>query len=73
MDVYENERGLFFGDHSDDMLCDDTLARLMVFPNVLITGHQAFLTETALRNICETTLYNLQCFATGCVCENELT
>lgn len=73
MDVYENERGLFFGDHSGEVLQDDMLARLMTFPNVLITGHQAFLTDTALRNIWETTLFNLDCFAKGIASGNELT
>ena len=48
MDVYEEEEGLFFEDHSDDILLDDVIARLMTFNNVLITSHQAFLTETAL-------------------------
>jgi len=45
----------------------------MTFRNVLITGHQAFLTDTALSNMCETTLYNLDCFAKGPDFENELT
>lgn len=72
MDVYENEHGLFFEDHSYNVLQDDMLARLMAFRNVLITGHQGFLTDTALRNICETTLHNLDCFAKGIASENEL-
>ena len=63
MDVYEEEEeGLFFEDHSEDILQDDVIARLMTFSNVLITSHQAFLTETALTNIAETTIYNLDCF-----------
>lgn len=65
LDVYEEEEGLFFEDHSDDILQDDTIARLMTFRNVLITAHQAFLTDTALTNIAETTIYNLDCFAKG--------
>ncbi len=73
MDVYEKEQGLFFEDHSGDILQDDTIARLMTFPNVLITGHQAFLTDTALSNMCKTTLYNLDCFAKGLPSGNELT
>ncbi len=73
MDVYEHEHGLFFEDRSGEILQDDKLARLMAFNNVLITGHQGFLTETALGNICETTLYNLGCFEKGLPCENELT
>lgn len=72
MDVYEKEGGLFFGDHSGEILQDDNLARLMTFPNVLITGHQAFLTETAVSNMWETTFHNLDCFAKGIVSENEL-
>ena len=61
-DVYEEEEGLFFEDHSEDILQDDVIARLMTFNNVLITSHQAFLTETALTNIAETPIYNLDCF-----------
>lgn len=62
MDVYEEEEGLFFEDHSEDILQDDTIARLMTFKNVFITSHQAFLTDTALTNIAETTIYNLTSF-----------
>jgi D-lactate dehydrogenase len=62
MDVYEEEEGLFFEDHSDEILQDDVIARLMTFNNVLITSHQAFLTDTALTNIADTTIYNLDCF-----------
>ena len=65
LDVYEEEKDLFFEDHSEDILQDDVIARLMTFPNVLITSHQAFLTDTALRNIAETTVYNLDCFENG--------
>lgn len=72
MDVYEEEEGLFFEDHSDDILQDDVISRLMSFNNVLITGHQAFLTNTALENIAKTTMYNIDCFEKGIVCENEL-
>jgi D-lactate dehydrogenase len=56
LDVYEEEGGLFFNDLSGQVLQDDVLARLISLPNVLITSHQAFLTEEALRNIAETTL-----------------
>lgn len=73
MDVYEEEEGLFFEDHSDDILQDDVIARLMTFNNVLITSHQAFLTETALTNIAETTIYNLDCFEKQVVSGNEIT
>lgn len=72
MDVYEEEEGLFFEDHSGDILQDDTIARLMTFPNVLITAHQAFLTETALGNIADTTLENINAFATQQTSGNEL-
>lgn len=73
MDVYEEEEGLFFEDHSEDILQDDTIARLMTFKNVLITSHQAFLTDTALKNIAETTVYNLDCFEKNRASENEIT
>ena len=72
LDVYEEENALFFEDHSDDILQDDVIARLMTFPNVLITGHQAFLTKEALENIAKTTAENLECFAAGKICENEI-
>ncbi|WP_178987109.1 2-hydroxyacid dehydrogenase [Winogradskyella schleiferi] len=72
IDVYEEEEGLFFEDHSDDILQDDVIARLMTFNNVLITSHQAFLTETALTNIAETTIYNLDCFEKGKVSGNQV-
>ena len=72
MDVYEEEEGLFFEDHSEDILQDDVIARLITFNNVLITSHQAFLTQTALSNIAETTFYNLDCFEKGAEAENEI-
>ncbi|MCP4051510.1 MAG: 2-hydroxyacid dehydrogenase [Mesoflavibacter sp.] len=72
IDVYEEEEGLFFEDHSEDILQDDVIARLMTFPNVLITSHQAFLTETALTNIAETTIYNLDCFDKEMPSGNEI-
>ncbi len=72
MDVYEEEEGLFFEDHSEDILQDDLIARLMSFRNVLITSHQAFLTDTALKNIADTTMCNLNCFADGINCDNEI-
>ncbi|MBM3881748.1 MAG: cyclic nucleotide-binding domain-containing protein [Verrucomicrobia bacterium] len=65
LDVYEGERPYFFEDHSDRPLADDLLARLTTFNNVLITGHQAFLTREALRNIADTTLANLREFEAG--------
>lgn len=65
MDVYEEERDFFFEDFSSEIVQDDTLMRLMTFPNVLITSHQAFFTCEALKNIAETTLKNLDCFERG--------
>jgi D-lactate dehydrogenase len=65
LDVYEEEADLFFEDLSDQVLHDDVFARLLTFPNVLITGHQGFFTEEALRRIAETTLGNLSAFESG--------
>ena len=72
LDVYEEEKGLFFEDHSSDILQDDIIARLMTFPNVLITSHQAFLTDTALENIAEVTVNNLRALELGEGCASEL-
>ncbi|QJD98077.1 2-hydroxyacid dehydrogenase [Mucilaginibacter robiniae] len=60
IDVYEQEDKLFFKDLSGMIIEDDTIQRLMSFPNVLVTGHQAFFTEEALSQIAETTLHNVQ-------------
>lgn len=65
LDVYEEEGDLFFEDLSDTVIQDDVFARLLTFPNVLITGHQGFFTREALGNIAETTLANATAFATG--------
>ncbi|HEY1087776.1 MAG TPA: 2-hydroxyacid dehydrogenase, partial [Archangium sp.] len=66
IDVYEEEADLFFRDLSSEVLHDDVFARLLTFPNVLITGHQAFFTVEALTAIAETTLANVDAFlATG--------
>ncbi|NNM54707.1 MAG: cyclic nucleotide-binding domain-containing protein [Spirochaetales bacterium] len=59
LDVYEEESQYFFEDYSASMVTDDVLARLMTFPNVLVTSHMAFLTREALDNIAETTLENM--------------
>jgi D-lactate dehydrogenase len=59
IDVYEQEEQLFFHDRSGDIIEDDTIQRLMSFPNVLVTAHQAFFTQEALNQIAETTLYHL--------------
>lgn len=63
MDVYEEEEHLFFEDHSGEVLSDDVFARLLTFPNVLITAHQGFLTKEALTNIASVTLANIHAFA----------
>lgn len=65
LDVYEEEEGVFFQNLSDQVLQDDVLARLLTFPNVLITAHQGFLTREALKNIAETTLESISAFARG--------
>lgn len=65
LDVYEEEEGIFFKDLSGEGLDDDTLARLLTFPNVIITAHQGFLTNEALANIAETTLESLRDFERG--------
>lgn len=65
LDVYEEESAFFFKDLSAEVITDDILARLLTFPNVLITGHQAFLTTTALSNIAEVTLNNMKDFFDG--------
>jgi D-lactate dehydrogenase len=65
LDVYEEEEGIFFEDLSGQVLQDDELARLLTFPNVLITAHQAFLTREALADIARTTVANLNALATG--------
>lgn len=72
LDVYEQESELFFEDHSTDIVTDDTFQRLLTFPNVLITGHQGFLTHEALAQIAQTTVHNLNCFANKQACENEI-
>jgi len=65
LDVYEEEEELFFEDLSGYILQDDTFARLLTFPNVIITGHQAFFTKEALLNIAEKTLKNVTDFEMG--------
>ena len=59
LDVYEEEAGVFFNDFSGHIIDDDTLARLITMPNVILTSHQAFLTTEALNNIAETTINNI--------------
>ncbi|MBE6560943.1 MAG: 2-hydroxyacid dehydrogenase [Ruminococcaceae bacterium] len=72
LDVYEEESDLFFEDNSGHILEDDTLARLISMPNVIVTSHQAFLTEEALENIAQTTVENLVGFFKNNQCPNEL-
>jgi D-lactate dehydrogenase len=73
LDVYEEEAPLFFEDRSDDILDDDVFARLLTFPNVVITAHQAFLTNEALAGIAEVTMGNLDDLAAGRRCANAVT
>lgn len=73
LDVYEEEGDVFFRDLSGEVLQDDVLARLLTFPNVLITGHQAFFTREALEQIATTTLNNLADLEHGRQCPNEVT
>ena len=73
LDVYEEEADIFFEDRSGHILNDELLARLISMPNVIVTSHQAFLTEEALENIAETTVNNIKsCFENEGVCDNEL-
>jgi D-lactate dehydrogenase len=65
LDVYEEEEGIFFQDLSGQVLLDDELSHLLIFPNVLITSHQAFLTHEALSEIARVTIANLQTLKTG--------
>lgn len=73
LDVYEEEENLFFQDLSDRVIQDDVFARLLTFPNVLITGHQAFFTEEALTTIASTTLENVSAFERGGPMPNVVT
>ena len=73
LDVYEEEADVFFEDRSGHIMDDELLSRLISMPNVIVTSHQAFLTEEALNNIAETTVNNiLSCFRNDGVCDNEL-
>lgn len=65
LDVYEQEETLFFRDLSENIIADDTIMRLMSFPNVLVTAHQAFFTDEALSKIATVTLQNLSDIAEG--------
>ncbi len=73
LDVYEEEADIFFEDRSGHILDDELLSRLISMPNVIVTSHQAFLTEDALNNIAETTVRNiLSYFENDGICDNEL-
>ena len=72
LDVYEEESDMFFEDMSDAIIQDDQFARLLTFPNVLITGHQAFFTRNALQNIAEVTLDNIADFVAGRALPNKV-
>ena len=72
IDVYEEEERLFFEDHSGDIVQDDVFARLLTLPNVIVTGHQAFFTAQALRDIATTTLENITLFERGAASTNRV-
>ncbi len=72
LDVYEEESEYFFEDKSAEPITDDVLARLLTFPNVLVTSHQAFFTAEAMHNIAETTLQNFREFFSGGHLANEI-
>jgi len=72
IDVYEEEADLFFEDLSETVIQDDIFARLLTFPNVLVTGHQAFFTADALAGIAATTVANITEFAATGHCRNAI-
>lgn len=72
LDVYEEESDLFFEDNSGHIIQDDTLARLITMPNVIVTSHQAFLTDEALETIAKTTVENIVELKATNRCKNEL-
>ena len=72
LDVYEEESNIFFHDYSNHIVNDDILARLISMPNVIVTSHQAFLTNEALSNIADTTLQNTRDFFDSGICANEV-
>jgi D-lactate dehydrogenase len=72
LDVYEEEEQIFFEDRSGLIISDDVFSRLLTFPNVIITGHQAFFTREALENIAATTIYNITKFESGLALDNRV-
>jgi D-lactate dehydrogenase len=72
IDVYEQEQDLFFKDLSEQLILDDDISRLLTFPNVLVTAHQAFLTEEALTQIAQVTLKNIKDYSVGNESPNEV-
>ncbi|SNZ00732.1 2-hydroxyacid dehydrogenase [Flagellimonas pacifica] len=71
-DVYEKEKGTFFKDNSVNGIKDERLKKLLTFPNVILTPHQAFITKEAVQNIAQTTVENIDAWANGQKCVNEL-
>jgi D-lactate dehydrogenase len=72
IDVYEQEEDIFFKNLSEEIMLDEQISRLMTFPNVIVTGHQAFLTKEALEQISQTTLGNITAFEAGKPLVNEV-
>lgn len=72
LDVYEQEADLFFRDLSNTIISDDLFQRLLSFPNVIVTGHQAFFTEEAITTICKTTINSVTQFANGQALTDEI-
>ena len=72
LDVYEEEEGVFYEDRSGDIITDDNLARLMTFPNMLVTSHMGFFTKEAMRAIAATTLENAYALENGLPLVNQV-
>ena len=72
LDVYEEEEGVFYEDRSGEIITDDNLARLMTFPNVLVTSHMGFFTREAMRAIAHTTLENAYALENGLPLLNQV-
>ena len=72
LDVYEEEEGVFYEDRSNEIIADDNLARLMTFPNVLVTSHMGFFTQEAMQAIAHTTLENAYALENGLPLVNQV-